>query len=83
MATFFVGQLVRIVSTRNPIYERLVGRETRIIGVVPSGICAGEWVLEVGVSTSSDFIEPVRYDGAAPAEWSECLWQPKPKEVSA
>lgn len=74
MATFFVGQRVRIRYMRTSFWNVLVGREGRVIGVGPYAagdgyIMAGDYRVQVDgdagcpAQVLADQIEPILPDG--------------------
>lgn len=79
MATFYVGQRVRIVRTTHSINNFLIGRETVVSGFNGRGDVLtplnGEALYGSGFNPSH--LEPIQYDGNKVIEWSECLWQPE------
>jgi hypothetical protein len=80
MATFFVGQRVRLVRPRHPCYQGLEGR-IRAMGFWPKGTptmstptigdcdCVVDWEDQQASLCHTDRLEPIA--------WSECLWQPE------
>jgi hypothetical protein len=88
MATFFVGQRVRLINPKDP---RNMGLEGRIADFhfVPAGTqviggfvdidcdCIVNWVDGDTTVCDTASLEPILPDGMQPVSWSECLWQPE------
>lgn len=87
MATFYVGQRVRIVGAGASLF--LIGTEARIVRWSDRAFCRQReevysgWILDVQAVDGAPFcarpewIEPIVDDGRKVIEWSECLWQPE------
>lgn len=90
MTTFYVGQRVRIVSTKG--WDQLVGRETHITSIAPPEYAAHgyEWLIDIShngtpLGACSRHLEPLTPSGHQPAELSveELLPFLKGKRVQA
>jgi len=83
MATFYVGQRVRIKWSPNR--PQMIGAEARIACKSPEPF--HDWDIEVdgfpgrfahGLwAAKSDQLEPIQPEGHKTVEWSECLWVPE------
>lgn len=62
MATFFVGQRVRIRYMRTSYWRVLTGREARVVGVGPYAACDG------GYTMPGDYRVQVDGDAGCPAQ---------------
>lgn len=90
MATFFVGQRVRLVRPRKPCHQGLEGRIAEM-GFWPKGspardsctgtICDADCVVNFDrdglMYCNTHRLEPIVPEGMQPVSWSECLWQPE------
>lgn len=83
MATFKVGQRVKLARPYHPENEGVTGRIASMEfllgdGTVPDSDCTVLWDdvnLETLQHTSQ--LEPIIPEGMLPAEWEECLWMPE------
>ena len=79
MATFYVGQRVRIINdgTLRPNHEG-IGREGVIDGEQDDVL---RWSVTdmagVGWWCHGDCLAPIRPEGSRMVEWSACLWMPE------
>jgi hypothetical protein len=87
MATFYVGQRVRIVYCKYPeLFGDFAGRQGTVTGFGPCIEGPGNAVLIDGEPERrndgrkfwflSEQLEPIQPEGYKTVEWSECLWQP-------
>lgn len=88
MATFFVGQRVKVVRVLYLENSYLIGLEGRIVQVVDSWNEFGSgYGLDVKpiwhdpqkgyFAFSAIHLEPILPEGMQPASWSDCAWQPE------
>lgn len=89
MASYYVGQRVRIKFVFKPSNRGLVGREGRIseireiFGMTHIGLDVSPLFDSAGVGFAPEQLEPILYDGHQPVEWSDCLWSPHRQGVAA
>lgn len=95
MATYYIGQRVRIVADYDDEYGgALIGSEGVVNGKFDRYPCwsdlHGPFFID-GYSVMingreyichPEELEPIQPEGMKPAEWSDCLWQPESEEVT-